>query len=74
MPEGPQPVLYLVAGGGPPAGHLAELTTFAQRQGWDVCVITTPAGARFLDTGELARLTGHPVRTRYKDVLPPADV
>ena len=41
-------------------------------------MITTPDGAKFLDTGELARLTGHPVRVRYKDpgdpdVLPRAD-
>ncbi len=78
MTEQPQPVLYVIAGGGPPAAHLATFTGFAQRQGWDVCVITTPDGAKFLDTGELAELTGHPVRVRYKDpgdpdVLPPAD-
>ncbi len=78
MTKPTQPVLYVIAGGGPPAAHLAEFTSFAQRQGWDVCVITTPDGAKFLDTGELARLTGHPVRARYKDpgdpdVLPRAD-
>ncbi len=74
----PKPVLYVVAGGGPPAADLAGFAGFAQQQGWDVCVITTPDGAKFTDTGELARLTGHPVRDRYKDpgdpdVLPPAD-
>jgi phosphopantothenoylcysteine synthetase/decarboxylase len=73
-----KPVLYVVAGGGPPAAGLAGFVRSAQRQGWDVCVITTPDGARFTDVGELARLTGHPVRDRYKDpgdpdVLPPAD-
>ena len=73
-----KPVLYVVAGGGPPAADLADFVRSAQQQGWDVCVIATPDGARFLDAGELARLTGHPVRDRYKDprdpdVLPPAD-
>ena len=52
-----QPVLYVIAGGGPPAAQLAEFTGCAQRQGWDVCVITSPDGARFLDTAELARLS-----------------
>lgn len=74
-----QPVLYIVAGGGPPAADLAGFVDSVQQQGWDACVITTPDGARFLDAAELARLTGHPVRDRYKDpgdpdVLPAADV
>jgi len=73
-----QPVLYLVTCGGPPAGELPEFVGFAQGQGWDVCVIATPDGARFIDAGRLASLTGHPVRVQYKrpdapDVLPPAD-
>jgi phosphopantothenoylcysteine synthetase/decarboxylase len=76
--EEAQPVLYVIAGGGPPAGELPGFVRAAQRQDWDVCVITTPDGARFLDPAGLAELTGHPVRTRYKDpgdpdVLPPAD-
>jgi len=73
-----QPVLYLVTCGGPPAGELPEFVGFAQGQGWDVCVIATPDGARFIDAGRLAGLTGHPVRVHYKqpdapDVLPRAD-
>lgn len=73
-----RPVLYLVACGGPPAKHLHAFVRFAQDQGWDVCVITTPDGTKFLDTDELADLTGHPLRVHYKqpdepDVLPPAD-
>lgn len=72
------PVLYIIACGGRPAGRLPELVRFAQEQGWDVCVIATPEGLRFMDAGELAELTGHPVRSQYKDpdepdVLPPAD-
>ena len=72
------PVLYVISGGGPPAGQLAEFVGFAQGQGWDVCVIATPDGAKFLDITALTALTGHPVRVHYKnpdepDVLPAAD-
>jgi phosphopantothenoylcysteine synthetase/decarboxylase len=67
-----------VACGGPPAAQLGDFVGFAQQRGWDVCVIATPDGAKFLDEGRLAELTGHPVRSQYKhpddpDVLPPAD-
>jgi len=72
------PVLYVIACGAGPAGQLPAFVRAAQGEGWDVCVITTPAGAAFLDAGRLAELTGYPVRVRYKhpdepDVLPPAD-
>ena len=75
----PQPVLYIIACGARPAGQLPEFVTFAQAEGWDVCVIVTPEGAKFLDGESIARLTGHPVRVHYKnpdepDVLPPPDV
>jgi phosphopantothenoylcysteine synthetase/decarboxylase len=73
-----RPVLYVIACGGYPAGQLPEFVRFAQGQGWDVCVIATPDGARFLDAGHLAEQTGHPVRVHYKqphepDVLPSPD-
>jgi phosphopantothenoylcysteine synthetase/decarboxylase len=72
------PVLYLIVCGGRPAGQLPEFVCFAQAQGWDVCVIATPDGTKFLDAARLAELTGHPVRSQYKDpdepdVLPPAN-
>jgi phosphopantothenoylcysteine synthetase/decarboxylase len=72
------PVLYIVACGGRPAGQLPAFVSFAQEQGWDVCVIATPDGTKFLDATQLADLTGHPVRSQYKhpdepDVLPSAD-
>jgi phosphopantothenoylcysteine synthetase/decarboxylase len=78
MNEGGQPVLYVVACGGRPAGQLPGFVRFAQTEGWDVCVIATPDGTKFLDAGELAELTGHPVRVEYKqpdepDVLPAPD-
>jgi phosphopantothenoylcysteine synthetase/decarboxylase len=73
-----RPVLYVISCGGPPAGQLADFVRFAQGEGWDVCVIATPDGAKFLDITELTALTGHPVRVQYKtpddpDVLPAAD-
>ena len=73
------PVLYVIACGGPPAGQVAGFARSAQDQGWDVCVIATPDGAKFLDMADLAELTGHPVRVHYKqpdepDVLPAATV
>jgi hypothetical protein len=61
-----RPVLYVVGCGGRPAGHLPAFVRFAQGQGWDVCVIATPDGAKFLDAPDLAGLTGHPVRVQYK--------
>jgi Flavoprotein len=74
----PQPVLYVIACGGYPAGKLPEFVRFAQGLGWDVCVIATPDGTKFLNAGQLAEQTGHPVRVHYKhpdepDVLPPPD-
>ncbi|MEU5944515.1 flavoprotein [Micromonospora sp. NPDC047465] len=71
-------VLYVIACGSPLARHVGRLVELAQQDGWDVCVVTTPDGAKFVDRAALARQTGHPVRTHYKnpgdlDVLPPAD-
>jgi len=67
--------MYVIACGGRPAADLPEFITWAIRQGWDSCVVTTPSGARFADATRLASLTGHPVRDDYKrpedpDVLP----
>jgi phosphopantothenoylcysteine synthetase/decarboxylase len=71
-------VLYVIACGSRPAAQLPEFVTFAQGEGWDVCVIATPQGTKFLDAEQLADLSGHPVRSQYKrpeepDVLPPPD-
>ncbi len=71
-------VLYVIACGGRPAADLPEFTSGALAQGWDVCVIATPSALKFLDPARLAAMTGHPVRSDYKqpdepDVLPPAD-
>jgi hypothetical protein len=72
------PVLYIVACGGRPAGYLAPQIKRAQAEGWETCVIATPAALKFMDTDELSDLTGHVVRYDWKqpeepDVLPPPD-
>lgn len=71
-------VLYIIACGGRPADDLPQFVRYAQDRGWNVCVIATPSGMKFLDSDRLAALTGHPVRCDYKrpdepDVLPPPD-
>jgi phosphopantothenoylcysteine synthetase/decarboxylase len=71
-----RPVLYLIASGAAPARELPALIS-ALTDAWDTCVITTPEGARFFDLSRVTELTGHPVRTSFKDpdapdVLPPA--
>jgi Flavoprotein len=58
--------LYLIASGAAPARELPALVTDLTRD-WDTCVITTPEGSRFLDAGRIAEMTGHPVRTGFKD-------
>src|SRR5262249_6684381 len=78
MTPSSSPVLYVVACGGRPAADLPAFVQRAQSAGWDVCVIATPSGMKFLDADRLAELTGHPVRSDYKqpqdpDVLPPPD-
>ena len=71
-----RPVLYVIASGAAPARELPALIA-ALTGDWDTCVITTPEGARFFDVSRVAELTGHPVRSGFKDpdapdVLPPA--
>ena len=75
---GSERVLYVIACAAPPASEVGQLVSLAQGRGWDVCVLTTPSGRRFAGVEALERLTGHPVRSEYKDpgapdVLPPPD-
>lgn len=71
-------VLYAIVTGSPVARDIGRLVDLAQADGWDVCVVASPQGRRFIDIGALESKTGHPVRSEYKDpgtpdVLPPAD-
>jgi phosphopantothenoylcysteine synthetase/decarboxylase len=72
-----RPVLYVIASGAAPARELPTLISTLTDE-WDACVITTPEGSRFFDVSRVTKLTGHPVRSSFKDpdapdVLPPAD-
>lgn len=74
-------VLYLVVCGAGPAGDVGVLVADAQKRGWEVCVIATPAAVGFIDMAALERQTGRPVRQAHRDrsaaqqrrSLPPAD-
>ena len=71
-------VLYILVCGSPMARDVGILVDHAHSDGWEVCVITTPDGRKFVDVPALQAQTGHPVRSHYKnpgdiDVLPPAD-
>ncbi len=73
-----QPVLYALVTGSPAARDIGTLVDIAHADGWDVCVIASPNGYRFIDPDSLTAKTGHTVRHQYKDpeapdVLPPAD-
>jgi len=68
----------VIACGSPVARDVGRLVALAQEDGWDVCVVATPDGLKFVNEAALARQTGHPVRSTYKnpgepDVLPAAD-
>ena len=70
--------LYVIVCAAPPAREVQTLVDLAQRAGWDVCVIATPAATRFIDAPALEASTRHAVRSDYKrlgepDVLPPPD-
>ncbi|GLF93896.1 flavoprotein [Streptomyces yaizuensis] len=72
--------LYLFGSAAPPVLHVGDVIREAQGLGWDVCLGLTPTAAEWLvgDLAGLEKLTGHPVRSRYKrpgepDVWPRAD-
>ncbi len=71
-------VLYVIACAAPPAREVGNLVGMAQAENWEVCVIATPQGTKFIDAPTLEAQTGHVVRSEYKqpdeiDVLPPPD-
>lgn len=78
MNDNGDPVVYAIVTGSSMACDIGKLVDLAQADGWDVCVIASPDGRRFIDVEALEARTGHPVRSHYKqpgtpDVLPPAD-
>ena len=65
IPE-PARTLYLIVCGAGPATDVATFIRLAHSQDWRVCVVTTPAGAEFVDAAELEKLTGYLVRTEFR--------
>ena len=70
-------VLYVVVCAAPAASSVSEFVKLVRDAGWTVRAITTPMGERFVDTNELARLTGDRVRIGFRmpdepDELPKA--
>jgi phosphopantothenoylcysteine synthetase/decarboxylase len=71
-------VLYIISCAASSATLVPNLVRQVQAARWQVCVITTPQGTKFLDIPLLEKLTDYPVRSEYKrpeepDVLPRAD-
>ena len=74
----PERVLYLFVCGAGPASRVADMITLAHADGWYVYCVATPAAVEhFLDIPTLEDLTGHQVRTTYREPgdepLPRAD-
>jgi phosphopantothenoylcysteine synthetase/decarboxylase len=59
-------ILCIVICGAGPASRVHVLVEMAQRDGWTVRIVATPAATAFLDTEALAELCGSPVRTDYR--------
>ncbi|MGH3321321.1 MAG: flavoprotein [Streptosporangiaceae bacterium] len=77
-PDGHSRVLYLLVCGAPAASDVHAFVELAQRSHWEVRVIATPMGARFVDTAKLEGFTDDRVRVDFRmphepDDLPPAD-
>ncbi|MEZ7002691.1 flavoprotein [Streptomyces sp. AD55] len=73
-----KPFLYVVVCASGVAGEAGTLITAAQRAGWDVGVVATPQGLRFLDAEAIEELTGYPIRSAWRAPgeprpLPPPD-
>jgi hypothetical protein len=73
-----QRVLCLVVCAAGPARRIDVMVTLAQRTGWSVYCLATPAAIEhFLDVTQVAELTGHPVRSTYRaaerEALPRAE-
>jgi len=71
-------MLYLVISGAPAPEGIPALVTACQEAGWRVAVFSTPLGLKFIDSAEVERLTGEPVRADYRmpgsgKATPPAD-
>ncbi|MEV0197337.1 flavoprotein [Nonomuraea sp. NPDC050691] len=62
----PGKVLYVIVCAAGPAPGVGVLVSLAQGAGWTVQVVATPAALDFIDVADLEKLTGRPVRSRYR--------
>ena len=75
--RGPR-VLYVIVCAAGPASGVGELIGAAMGEGWEVCVLATPAAVAFLDVAAVETQTGWPVFSEYRRPgeakrQPPAD-
>lgn len=63
-----QKPLYLLLSGASTGsrGPVTDLVKLLQEQGWEVTVLSTPAGTRFHDLDTIAELTGEQVRVEFR--------
>ncbi|WP_439654421.1 flavoprotein, partial [Streptacidiphilus carbonis] len=71
-------MLYVIVCAAAPAPGVGELVAAALDEGWEVCVLATPAAVAFLDAAALQAQTGWPVFSEYRRPgeakrQPPAD-
>jgi phosphopantothenoylcysteine decarboxylase len=59
-------VLYLVVCAAPPARESNRVVSSLQDEGWDVCVVATPAALAWIDAPSLRDATRHPVRSEFR--------
>ena len=65
MPE-KKPFLYVVVCASGIAGDVGKLITAAQERQWEVGVVATPLGLRFIDAAAVEAQTGHPIRSAWR--------
>jgi phosphopantothenoylcysteine synthetase/decarboxylase len=71
-------VLYVIVCAAWPAPGVGKLIGAAMGEGWEVCVLATPAAVAFLDVAAIEAQTGWPVFSEYRRPgeakrQPPAD-
>ena len=59
-------VLYLIVTAAPPARDIVDRVKTEQGDGWEVCVVATPAALAWIDVEQIEAVTGHPVRTEFR--------
>ena len=59
-------VLTVIVCGAGPAAHVGALVAIAQKSGWTVQVVATPAALDFLDVAAIETQTTRPVRSQYR--------